>query len=181
MAFLDNENEKLRKERLKNLEDKRLAFAEKLDKQGFKPEKMLFCSAENGSFTALARAGGKYAVITSPVFGDESGGFALHLLDEINYRKEDQFIKAEGMGGIFGFGKKGAVGFAIIITLPDGSEVSLEFMAGRNSYLETGLKKNPLLSLKRRRGDSNIMWDMTPLERSHLNKIETSLADHYLA
>ena len=181
MAFLDNDNEKLRKERLKSLEDRRLAFAEKLDQQGFKPEKMLFCSAENGSFAALARVGQKYAVVTSPIFNEDGGDFALHLLDEIHYRKEDLYIKAEGMGGIFGFGKKGAVGFALIITLPDESEVSLEFMAGRNSYFETKLKKNPLLSLKRRRGDANIMWDMTPIERTHLRKIETSLAEHYLA
>jgi len=181
MAFLYNDNEKIRKERLKSLEDRRLAFAEKLDQQGFKPEKMLFCSAENGSFAALARAGRKYAVVTSPVFNEDGGDFALYLMDEINYRREDLFIKAEGMGGIFGFGKKGAVGFGIVVTLPDESEVTLEFMAGRNSYLETNLKKNPLLSLKRRRGDANIMWDMTPIERSHLSKIETSLAEHYLA
>ena len=181
MAFLDNDNEKIRKERLKSLEDRRLAFAEKLDRQGFKPERMLFCTAENGSFAALARMGQKYAVVTSPIFNEDGGDFALHLLDEINFRKEELFIKAEGMGGIFGFGKKGATGFAIIITLPDESEVTLDFMAGRNSFIETKLKNNPLLSLKRRRGDANIMWDMKPIERTHLSKIETSLAEHYLA
>jgi len=181
MAFLDKDSEKLRKERLKNLEDKRLAFAEKLAKQGFAPEKMLFCSNETGSFVALARVDAKYAIVVSPAFGDDSGDFTLHLLDRIDCRREEQFIKSEGMGGMFGFGKKGAVGYELIFTLPDGSEVLMPIMAGRNSYLEAPLKKNPLLSLKRRRGDANLMWDFAPIERSHLDKIENRLNGYYLA
>lgn len=181
MALLDNDTEKLRKQRLKTLEDKRLAFAEKLSREGFKPEKMLFCSTEVGSFVALARMDKKYVVVTSPAFNDEEGEFAIHYLDEIHYRKEDQFIKSEGMGGIFGFGKKGAVGYAIVITMPDETEVRMDFMAGRNSYMDVDLKKNPLLNLKRRRGDANLLWDMLPIERGHLDKIERKLAEYYLA
>ena len=180
MPLFDTEGEKKRKENLKNLEDKRVRFAEELEKQGFKPERMLFCANEIGSFVALSRYQGRYAVIVSPVFGQE-GDFRLVMMDQLDYRREDVYEKGTGLNGMFGFGRKGAKGVNIVITMPDGSEETMCVFAGRTSYLETNLKKNPLLSLKRRRGDANIMWDMTPIERTHLSKIETSLAEHYLA
>ncbi|MBQ3575238.1 MAG: hypothetical protein IJA26_06190, partial [Clostridia bacterium] len=71
MPLFDTEGEKLRKLNLKKLEDKRVLFAEELAKEGFKPERMLFCSTETGNFVALARDNGKYVVIVSPVFGQE--------------------------------------------------------------------------------------------------------------
>ena len=53
MPLFDNAAEKVRKDNLKLLEDKRVAFAEKLEKMNFKPERMIFFSCENGTFTAL--------------------------------------------------------------------------------------------------------------------------------
>ena len=180
MGLFSDPNEAVRKENLKKLEDKRLRFAEACAKDGFAPQYMLLIATERGGLAGLCRDKGKICLIVGPDFGGE-GEFVLERYSKLPARREEFFQAAEGMGGIFGFGKKGAVGFGIVVTLPDESEVTLEFMAGRNSYLETNLKKNPLLSLKRRRGDANIMWDMTPIERSHLSKIETSLAEHYLA
>lgn len=52
MPLFDNNAEKQRKDNLKKLEDRRILFAEKLEKMNFKPERMLFCSCDNGSFTA---------------------------------------------------------------------------------------------------------------------------------
>ena len=180
MPLFDSNAEKLRKENLKSLEDRRLRFAEELQQKGFKPEKMLFCSTEGGQFVALARHNGKAAVIVSPVFGQEDD-FVLECQDALQWEKEDIFEKGTGLNGAFGFGKKGAKGFIIHISLSDGSVAKLYVVAGRTSYLETDLKHNPLLKVKRRRGDANIIWDLAPIEPGHLDKIEASLMNYYLA
>ena len=180
MPLFDSSAEKLRKENLKNLEDRRLRFAEELQQKGFKPERMLFCSTEGGQFVALARHNGKAAVIVSPVFGQE-GDFLFECHDALQWEKEDIFEKGSGLNGAFGFGKKGAKGFIIHITLSDGSVAKLYVVAGRTSYLETDYKHNPLLKVKRRRGDANIIWDLAPIEAGNLDKIEDSLMNYYLA
>jgi len=179
MPLFDTEGEKLRKLNLKILEDKRVRFAEELDKKGFKPEKMLFCANETGSFVALARFDGMYAVVTSPTFGQE-GEFKLEMMKELKYRKEEVFQKGTGLNGMFGFGRKGAKGMNIIIEMPDGSEEVLCCVAGRTSYLETNLKKNPLLQTKRRRGDANIIWDFAPFEGGGVDKVLKALDNYYL-
>ena len=103
MPLFDSNAEKLRKENLKSLEDRRLRFAEELQQKGFKPEKMLFCSTEGGQFVALARHNGKAAVIVSPVFGQEDD-FVLECQDALQWEKEDIFEKGTGLNGAFGFG-----------------------------------------------------------------------------
>ena len=180
MPLFDTEGEKLRKLNLKNLEDQRVRFAEKLNNEGFKPERMLFCANEKGSFVALARVEGKYAVIVSPVFGQE-GDFSLTIMDKLECRKEEVWQKGTGLNGMFGFGRKGARGFNVVITMPDGSEVELCAVAGRTSWLETDLRKNPLLKTKRRRGDANIIWDFAPFESSGVEKVTKVLDNYYLA
>ena len=179
MPLFDNDNEKLRKQNLKALEDKRVAFAEKLEKMNFKPERMIFVSLENGSFTALARVDGKYAVVTAPAFGQE-GDFALDIQDKLQIEREDVFEKGTGLNGAFGFGTKGAKGFRLFITLTDGSTAEMPVVAGRTSWMETNLRKNPLVKTKRRRGDANLIWDMMPIDPGQLSKIENLLATHYI-
>ena len=179
MPLFDAEAEKLRKLNLKILEDKRVAFAEELAKKGFRPERMLFCANEIGSFVALARVDGKYAVITSPAFGQE-GDFKLVIMDQLNIRQDDVFEKGTFLNGMFGFGKKGAKGVNVVIEMPDGSEEVLCCVAGRTSYLETNLKKNPLLQTKRRRGDANIIWDFAPFEVNAVDKVIKALQSYYL-
>ena len=180
MPLFDSNAEKLRKENLKSLEDRRLRFAEELQQKGFKPEKMLFCSTEGGQFVALARHSGKTAVVVSPVFGQE-GDFVIEFHDALQWEKEEVFEKGTGLNGAFGFGKKGAKGFVLHITLSDGSVAPLHVVAGRTSYLETDYKHNPLLKTKRRRGDANIIWDLVPIEPGHLDKLESCVMDYYLA
>jgi len=179
MALFNQGAEKLRKENLKSMEDRRLRFAEKLEKMGFAPERMLFCSNETGSFTAIARHNGKCAVIVSPTFGQD-GEFLIDIQDQFYVEREDVFQKGTGLNGAFGFGTKGAKGFNLTFTLSDGSMAVLPVIAGRTSWLEvTQLKKNPLLKTKRRRGDANIIWDLMPIDPGHLTKLEDALARYY--
>ena len=179
MPLFDNNAEKQRKENLKILEDRRVLFAEKLEKMNFKPERMLFCSCEDGSFTALSRHNGKYAVIVGPSFGTDAD-FSIDIQDTLQIEREDVFEKGTGLNGAFGFGTKGAKGFTLHISLSDGSVVKLPIVAGRNSWMECPLKKNPLLKTKRRRGDANIIWDMMPIDPGSLSKIENIMATYYL-
>lgn len=180
MPLFDRDAEALRKQNLKILEDKRLRFSAELEKMGFQPERMLFCSSEEGRFVAFSRWNGKIAVVTSPCFGQD-GDFAIEFFDQLSYEKEDIFQKGTGLNGAFGFGTKGARGFKLHFTMPDGSQTSFDVVAGRTSWMECKARKNPLLSTKRRRGDANIIWDLMPIEPGHVSKIENLLATYYLA
>jgi len=179
MHLFDTENEKLRKANLKNLEDRRILFAEKLEKMNFKPERMFFCTSDDGGFTGIARFNGKYAVVVSPKFGTDED-FVLYLEDSLQIEREEVFEKGTGLNGAFGFGTKGAKGFALTFTFSDGSIARMPVVAGRNSWMDLPLKKNILLKTKRRRGDANIVWDMMPIDPGSLSKIESILAAHYL-
>ena len=180
MPLIDRNAEQLRKENLKKLEDKRVLFSEKLEKMNFKPERMIFCSGDDGGFVALARPDGKYAVITAPAFGSEDD-FTIAIQDEMPCEREEIYQKGTGMNGIFGFGTKGAKGFNLTFTLEDGRTAVMPFVAGRNSWLEvTAARKNPLLKVKRRRGDANVVWDLMPIDPNTLPKIEATLEKFYL-
>ena len=80
MALFNSDSERQRKENLKRMEDERLRFAQEMDARGFRPERMFFCSREDGSFVALALHEGKLALIDAPKFGTD-GKFTLDLLD----------------------------------------------------------------------------------------------------
>ena len=142
-----------------------MAFAQRMAREGFAPEKMLFSQTENGGFVALSRFEGKYCLIISPGFGTDED-YALERYDTLDYTRTDVLVKAEGMGGLFGFGKKGEVGVEYVVTRADGSEARMPFVVGRNSWLEASLSKNPLLKTQRRRSDANLVWDFKPLDHS---------------
>ena len=66
--------------------------------------------------------------------------------------------------------------------MQDGSVATLHVVAGRTSWMECcKTRKNPLLSMKRRRSDANLLWDMMPIEPGQLSKLENALASYYLA
>lgn len=178
MGLFNDPNEAARKEKLRQLEDKRVLFAEKLAKEGFAPDKMFFVQTGNGGFVSLSIFKGKRCLIVGPGFGTDED-FVLERYDAFTARKEDVFVASEGMAGIFGMGKKGEAGIEYIITRHDGRELSLPVICGRNSWMECNHKKNPLLDTKRRRGNSNIVWDMRPVEKRLLPDI-LKLADEYL-
>ena len=179
MPLFNSDAEKQRKENLKLLEDRRLRFAERLDGQGICPERMLFCSREDGSFAALARHEGKLVLIDSPKFGTDEE-FSIDLRDAPKYEYEEVFIQGSGLNGAFGFGEKGAKGFNLTITNHDGLNVLVPVVSGRNSWLEAPGRKNPLLKRKRRRGDANVMWDFIPIEPGQVKKIKSLLDEYYL-
>ena len=170
MGLFDSAEEQARKAGLKKLEDKRLAFAQQLARQGFAPEKMLFAQNDNGGFTALCRFAGKYWLIISPGFGTDDD-FILESYDALDWRVEEVLVKSEGMGGIFGFGKKAEIGREYIIARQDGSEAHMPFVCGRSSWLECAANKNPLLKTQRRRGDANLVWDLQPIDRSMVDRV----------
>lgn len=181
MALFNNAEEQERKEKLRYLEDRRQAFAERCEKEGFKPERMLFCSDESGRFAAMSRSGRQYTVIVSPAFGDREGDFRMVTLDELHYEKEEIYIKGEGLNGMFGFGKKPARGFNLFVELPD-ETAKFEIVAGRTTFLLVNkYAQNPLLKTKRRRGDANVIWDFMPIDTPHVEKIEKELDEYYLA
>ena len=178
MGLFDSPEELARKAGLKKLEDKRLALAQELARQGFAPEKMLFAQNDNGGFTALCRTGGKYWLIISPGFGTDDD-FVLESYDALDWRSEEVLVKSEGMGGIFGFGKKAEVGREYFIRRHDGSEARMPFVCGRGNWLESTLAKNPLLKTQRRRGDANIVWDMKPLDRTQVERVLEIVKEYF--
>ena len=172
MGIFDNAEELERKEKLRKLEDKRLAFAQELEKQGFAPEKMLFAQSDKGGFVAFSRDKGQYALVTAPGpnYVDEED-FRLIRMDALNVRRDEIHVASEGMGGIFGFGKKAQIGVEYVFNLPDGGEVRMPFVGGRNGWMERERKKNPLLSTKRRKRNDNLSWEMSPLDSSNMKRV----------
>ena len=179
MPLFNSDAERQRKENLKTLEDRRIRFAEQLDKQGFRPERMFFCSREDGSFAALARHEGRFALIDSPKFGSDAE-FWIDIQDSPKFEYEEVFIQGSGLNGAFGFGEKGAKGFNLTVVTGDGENVLVPVVSGRNSWLEAPYRKNPLLKTKRRRGDANVMWDFVPIEYGQIDKIKKILDEYYL-
>lgn len=181
MPLFDGNAERLRKENLKKMEDKRIALAVELEKKGIKPDRMVFCADEVGSFTALARDGARYILISAPVFGSDDD-FRYWIMDKLDYESEEVHIQGTGLNGAFGFGIKGASGVKLHIHLPEGEDVLMELVSGRSSALEVvKYAKNILLSTKRRRGDANVVWDFAPLESGIYRKIKKALDEYYLA
>lgn len=175
MSLFNNPEEIERKAKLKKLEDKRVAFAQRLAREGFAPEKMLFSQTQNGGFVAISRYGGKFWLIISPGFGTDED-FIVEQYDAPDYTRQQVHVKGEGMGGIFGFGKKAENGVEYIIRRQDGGEARMPFVVGRNGWLHSTLPKNPLLKTQRRRGDANLVWDFKPLDYGSVDRA-TQLAE----
>lgn len=173
MGLFHDSAEDLRKQRLKELEDKRLRFAQRMQQEGFAPAHMLLASTERGGVIGLCRDGEEICLIVGPDFGGD-GDFCLERYDRLPARREDFFQASEGMGGILGFGKRGATGFYLIVDR-GGIELSIPFITNINAASEYRLAKNPLLSPKRRRGDANIVWDMQPIDKRRLPDLERSI------
>ena len=169
MGFFDNPEEQERKAKLKAMEDKRVAFAQRMAKEGFAPQRMLLTQSANGGFVALCRPDSRWCLIVSPGFGSDDD-YRVEYFDALNARAETVFVAAEGMGGIFGFGTKGQRGVEYFITCADGTEACMSFVGSRGSWLECTLAKNPLLKTQRRRGDANVVWDFQPLDNGSVDR-----------
>lgn len=177
MGIFSTPEEQERLARLRTMEDKREAFAQRLDSQGFRPEQMLFASTPNGGYAAFCSFEGQQWLIVSPGFGTEED-FAMESAPRFEVRVEKVFVQGEGMGGIFGFGKKPERGAEYVVIRADGSEARLPFVSGRNNWGEFSYKKNPLLNPRRRRRDANVAWDLKPIDNTQVEAI-LALANGY--
>lgn len=174
MGFFSGMEEDARRRKLTDMENKRLAFAGEMARVGFAPERMLLLSTERGNLLGICRDGGALCLIVGPELGTEDD-FVLHRLEKPRVRQEEVFEPATGLGGALGFGTKGAFGFVCTICADEG-EFALPVVAHRGGALVCG-KKNPLLSVKRRRGDANVVWDIPPIERRRLGEIQRALRE----
>ena len=171
--FSNNEAEILRKRNLKELEDKRVRFAEMLAARGFQPEECLYVQ-QNGGFAAVARQGSELFLLTGPAPGAEED-FTFRPAGRARAYVEDVLIKSEGLGGLLGFGKKGGVGFKMVIVPEEGEPLEMELVSGLGTYLEVRPDKrgkNALLGVKRRRGNANFVWDFMPIEREAIDALQ---------
>lgn len=174
MGFFSGPEEAARRRKLTDMENKRLAFAGEMARVGFAPERMLLLSTERGNLLGICRDGGALCLIVGPELGSEDD-FVLWRLERSRVRREEVIEPATGLGGALGFGTKGAFGFVCTICADEG-EFALPVVAHRGGALVCG-KKNPLLSIKRRRGDANVVWDIPPIERRRLHEIERELRE----
>ena len=177
MAIFSGGEERERKAKLKRLEDKRLSFAQAMAAEGFAPEKMLLIQRADGGYAGLCQWQGRRWLILSPALGSEAD-FTREALEPGAVTRREVSVNPEGMGGIFGFGKRGEQGVEYVIARGE-EPVVLPVVAPRSSLAEFKHGKNPLLDGRRRRGDANVAWDLRPLELSALRR-SLSLAEAYL-
>ena len=151
-----NDKEKARKANLKELEDKRVAFAEA--HQGLVVDSALYVQF-GGGFKGVGIHADKLHLFTGPGPGDDED-FTVTPCNCCRARLRDEKIASEGAAGILGFGKKGGQGYTLPVELED-QGFELTFISGYNFMLEVvpGMK-NPLLDPKRRPGNANLVWDM---------------------
>lgn len=151
-----NEQEKARKANLKDLEDKRVAFAEA--HAGLSIGRALLVQF-NGGFKGVGIAPDGIYLFTGPGPG-EAGDFTAERVSGCRARLRDEKIASEGAAGILGFGKKGGLGYTLVIEAGD-KLFELTFVSGYNFLLEVEPgSRNPLFDAKRRPGNANLVWDM---------------------
>ena len=174
MGLFNDSAEIERKKKLEQLEDKRLRFLDTLNARSFRPERMLLGARDDSGLIAVSREGGKLQLVLGPAFGGD-GEYRLMEFEQIEWRREDHFVASEGLGGIFGMGRRAEQGFRISFILGEESVV-LPIVSGVNSALFcASTKKNPLLNPKRRAGNANVVWDLPPIDRNGLKKLEGEL------
>jgi hypothetical protein len=151
-----------RRENLRALEDKRLAFAARARAEGFDPE-FSFYIQRAGGFWGLAINGDERCILYGPGPGEDAdfrvdryppGALTVGMLPAQ--------VEATGLGGAFGVGQKGGTGHTLIILTPEGARIEMTLVSGIGAFFETDKKSNALLSLKRARGGFNFVWRLAP-------------------
>lgn len=159
------------RERLRILEDKRLAFAARARGEGFDPEFTLYIQREGG-FWGLAVNGEERCLIYGPGPGEDAdfrvdryprGALTVGMLPAT--------VESTGLGGAFGFGKKGGEGHTIVVLTPEGARIEMTLVSTVGAYLEVGRGGNALLSQKRARGDANFVWQLHPGSRAEVRQV----------
>lgn len=160
-----------RRDQLRILEDKRLAFAARVREEGFDPEFSLYIQREGG-FWGLAVNGEERCVLYGPGPGEDAdfrvdryppGALTVGTLPVA--------VEATGLGGAFGLGSKGGEGFTIVVLTPEGGRIEMTLLSSIGAYLETDRRTNGLLSQRRARGDSNFVWLLRPADRAEVREV----------
>lgn len=168
MPLFQNSAEMQRKRNLKALEDKRMAFAARLQELGYHADCSLYTQI-GGGFSGVALSGNDILYLTGPAPGADDD-FCVLAQPSVQVDLEEVVVQPEGMGGILGFGKRGASGYNIRLTFPDGQTGLMEFVAGQNCFFEQLSGNDPLFSTNRRRGDANFVWEFAPIAKEHVAK-----------
>ena len=161
VKYHDND---IRKQALKALEDKRLAFANELTQAGFRPETACFSTLPMGGFGGAALCGGRLFLLRGPGPYEEEGAFAWEAPASVTYTTEPVDVPSEGMGGLAGFGKAARRGEELTIRADSGSEWHIRIVSNESCLLVCPRMKCRLTSVKRRHGDSNFATDFRPVD-----------------
>lgn len=166
-----NSGDASRRDQLKILECKRLAFAARAREEGFDPEFSLYIQRAGG-FWGLAVNGEESCVIYGPGPGEDAdfrldryprGALTVGMLPAT--------VESTGLGGAFGFGQKGGAGYTLVVLTPEGRRIEMTLVSSVGAFLETGRKGNELLSLKRARGDANFVWRLNTAGRAEVREV----------
>ncbi|MEA4899818.1 hypothetical protein ACH6CV_08580 [Bacillota bacterium Meth-B3] len=179
MGWFDSPEERQRKDNLRLLEDKRVAFAKRLREMGLKSDRALYCQV-GGGFHGIALCGNQFVYITGPAPGEDAD-FTASVHSGVSIQTEQVTVPSEGMGGILGFGKRGAQGYRLHLHFPDGTDGELELLSGMNCVYEHDKGTDLLFDAGRRRGDANFVWNFRPIEpravKALLQRWLTALGD----
>jgi len=159
------------REQLRILEDKRLAFAARAREEGFDPESTLYIQREGG-FWGFAVNGEERCLIYGPGPGEDAdfrveryprGALTVGMLPAA--------VESTGLGGAFGFGKKGGEGYTFVVLTPGDERIEMTLVSTIGAYLEVGRGANDLLSPRRARGDANFVWRLRSGVRAEVQDV----------
>lgn len=170
MGLFGGEQERARKQNLRALEDKRLAFAQRLAQAGVHLERALLVQT-GGGFRGVALGDGKAYLLSGPAPG-EDGDFEIGEMGGLRAWFEPHIVPSEGGGGLLGFGKKGGSGYMLKLRMGEGEPDQIRFVPALEGVLEVREgEPMALLSEKRRRGDANFVWDFLIIKPSEMDAI----------
>ncbi len=162
-----------RRGQLRTLEDKRLAFAEKVRGEGFDPEFSIYIQRAGG-FWGLAVNGDERCVLYGPQ-PDEDADFRVERYPRgaLTVGLLPAVIESSGLGGAFGLGQKGGEGKTLVVITPQGVRIEMTLLSSIGAYLETNRKSNELISLRRARSDANFVWRLRTGTRAEVDAVMT--------
>ncbi|MHB8062621.1 MAG: hypothetical protein ACYDG2_08315 [Ruminiclostridium sp.] len=158
---------RLRKQQLKDLEQKRVKFAMDMKAQGVIPDRVLYVQ-KNGGFTGIGIDKTTLYVLTGPAPDDEAP-FGIQAYKNFNAYMEEIYVEEDGLGGMFGFGKKGGNGWRFIVSLPN-DQIILEIIPNMTNILDVLAIDNRLFFIKEKQ-NYNFVFDMIPRSMEECNKI----------
>ena len=169
MGLFGGPEEQKRRRALRELEDKRLALAERAGREGLRFAHALYAQSEGGFVGIALDTGGGAWWVSGPA-PMQAGGFELIRLDRATFCVERALVEGSGMYGVFGMGQKGGQGYKLLVRTEEGLKGELRLIPAIDCALEDD-GRNVLFSTRRRRGDANFTWDFQPVDRAQLRRL----------